>query len=222
MAQSWSLLNSEWGALSPARAHVRKWCRHFSCGRADVRQAIRKQLSTRRLKMCQPSSFQRCHLPRAFFTPTSCVCSADLPFYPDGGLPQSAHAQACLPSTSIAQISLSIWSGPSHQPHVRKPACSRPYRFLVLCSRILPRPLQCASLSCPLYPPPPERGLLAPKPGKVGASPGFCGFRDVFPSFTAWLEIFKKTSGKKITEGNHILGNIFLLPRLINTAPPLV
>ena len=59
---------------------------------AGVCQAIHKQRFTQRLKNVPSLLFQRCHLPRAVLTLTSCVCFAELPSFPDRSLPQSTHA----------------------------------------------------------------------------------------------------------------------------------
>ena len=56
-----------------------------------------------------------------------------------------------------------------------------------------------------------------PYPGRRSFS--CCCFSDSVPSLWPYL---KDNNIGKITEGNHIQGNLFLLPKLINTAPPLL
>ena len=80
--------------------------------------------------------FQRCHLPRAVFTPTSCVCSAELPSFPDGSLPKSTRAMhqplfnpplqcaslSCLTIASLLLV-LSISSASGAWPAQRPDLC---------------------------------------------------------------------------------------------------
>ena len=120
--------------------------------------------------------FQRCHLPRAVLTPTSCVCSAELPSFPDRNLPQSPRAM--------------------HQPLPSLRSLPSSSVLYILCLR---------DVAC-----------SPPNPGRRGFS---CLLS--FQGRISQVYCLAWNIGK-ITEGNHVWGNLFSLPKLINTTPPLV
>ena len=80
-------------------------------------------------------------------------------------------------------------------------------------------PVQCASLLLVLSISSASGAWPArpPNPGSSGLPVVVSGTG--FPALLPGLK-YKKTQGK--SEGNHVLVNLFLLPRLINTATPLV
>ena len=107
-----SLLNLECGALPSALAHVRKWRRHFSRGRADIHQAIRKWLSTRRFKSVLAFLFPK--VPPASCIPhTVLMCVLCQSPVLTRRKPSTSHTCASLPALDLNHTDLSFYPGRS-------------------------------------------------------------------------------------------------------------
>ena len=136
--------------------------------------------STQRLQMSQPSSFQRCHLPRAVLTPTSCG-----------------------PHTDLVRVLCRTPVLPRQKPSTI-PTCNVPASPPL---RSLPSPelyiLHHRGVACSL-----------PNLGRQGF------FR--FLSFQGHVSQLYGLACNIKNREKHGLGDLFLLPRLINTAAPLM